>query len=335
MTLYYYLVVAGFGLIFGSFFNVVIYRTPKRMGLGDRSMCPACGGVIRWYDNVPLLSYLLLRGRCRGCRETISIRYPLIEGLASGLFVLVYWWSRNVVPGQLGVEPPRVASPELFIGLLLVSVVLIASATDITSGIVPNNVTYPALVMMLLLVTGTAVYRGQPGRITIAVATGFAGAAFLLAAGLIYGAVFMRPPAPGPVGAVASTPRGESPPREEDGEDEKGEQDDRCQDGPPKATGGESEQGWEDEGISTGLGMGDVKFVVFTGLALGFFHWYLLPVQLFIAPLAGVLVAVPMIVISRWRRKTRIPFVPFLSAGAVIALIWGNQIVDVYWKLSS
>ncbi|MHB8896504.1 MAG: prepilin peptidase, partial [Candidatus Geothermincolia bacterium] len=89
MVWFYYVVAAGFGLIFGSFFNVVIYRTPQDMGLGDRSICPECGMVIRWYDNIPLLSYALLKGRCRGCRKPISIRYPLVEATTAGMFVLI------------------------------------------------------------------------------------------------------------------------------------------------------------------------------------------------------------------------------------------------------
>ncbi len=77
-------VAAAYGLVFGSFLNVVIYRLPRGMSLvRPRSHCPACGATVRWFDNVPLLSYLLLRGRCRACRARISVRYPLVE-LASG-----------------------------------------------------------------------------------------------------------------------------------------------------------------------------------------------------------------------------------------------------------
>jgi leader peptidase (prepilin peptidase)/N-methyltransferase len=305
---FYYLVAAGFGLIFGSFFNVVIYRLPNEMSLGDRSKCPLCGMTIRWYDNIPLVSYVVLRGRCRGCKAPISIRYPLIEATTSGLFVLIYWWSRNVVPSELGLPAGKVITPELFIGLLMVSVLVIVSVVDITHGIVPNRVIYPGLVLMFLLVTGIAIYRGQPGRIGLSVATAATGAGFLLAAGLIYGALFLR-------GRVTSDEEPKAPGGKPAAEDEVGEDE-------------------EDEyGIPTGIGMGDVKMIAFTGLALGFFHWYLIIVQIFAGFLIGALASIPMLILAKKGRQDKLAFAPFLAAGAVIALVWGQQLVDLYLKL--
>ncbi|MGQ9707737.1 MAG: prepilin peptidase [bacterium] len=79
------------GLVFGSFFNVCIWRIPKGQSISyPPSYCPCCGKPIRFYDNIPILSYLILRGRCRDCRKPISIRYPLIEGFTALLFVLAY-----------------------------------------------------------------------------------------------------------------------------------------------------------------------------------------------------------------------------------------------------
>ncbi len=76
------------GLVVGSFDNVAIYRIPEGLSLwSPRSFCPACRSRIAWFDNIPLLSYLLLRGKCRCCGEPISPRYPLVE-LASGLLFL-------------------------------------------------------------------------------------------------------------------------------------------------------------------------------------------------------------------------------------------------------
>ena len=78
-----------FGLMVGSFLNVVIYRLPiGKSVIRPRSFCPGCGRTISWYENVPVLSWLLLRGKCRGCGSTISLRYPVIE-LLSGLLAVL------------------------------------------------------------------------------------------------------------------------------------------------------------------------------------------------------------------------------------------------------
>lgn len=77
------------GAVIGSFLNVVIYRVPRRMSIAwPPSHCPACKEKIRWYDNVPIVSWLLLRGRCRHCKAPISPRYPLVEALCGVLFAL-------------------------------------------------------------------------------------------------------------------------------------------------------------------------------------------------------------------------------------------------------
>src|SRR5258708_19506758 len=75
-------VVLVFGLVLGSFLNVVIARLPERRSLlAPRSACPVCGAPIAWYDNVPLLSFVVLRGRCRACATPIPWRYPLVEAM--------------------------------------------------------------------------------------------------------------------------------------------------------------------------------------------------------------------------------------------------------------
>jgi leader peptidase (prepilin peptidase)/N-methyltransferase len=95
--------------------------------------------------------------------------------------------------------------------------------------------------------------------------------------------------------------------------------------------GGDTDE--DPEEFATGIGMGDVKLLAFTGLALGYFHWYLVLVQLFVGFLIGALVAIPLLALARKGRKDLLPFAPFLAAGAIVALVWGYQIVDLYLKL--
>ena len=81
-----------FGLVIGSFLNVCVYRLPQDLSVvRPRSYCPDCNHPIAWYDNVPLLSYALLRGRCRHCKAAISLRYPAVELLTGVLFFVVVW----------------------------------------------------------------------------------------------------------------------------------------------------------------------------------------------------------------------------------------------------
>ncbi len=85
------IVIFLYGIVIGSFLNVCIYRIPKRESLSkERSHCMSCGYQLRWYDLIPVFSYLFLRGRCRQCKEHISIQYPLVETLNGVLYVLIF-----------------------------------------------------------------------------------------------------------------------------------------------------------------------------------------------------------------------------------------------------
>ncbi len=126
-----------FGLIIGSFLNVVIYRLPRGQSLVyPRSHCPSCDRPIMPYDNVPLLSYVLLRGRCRYCRARISPRYPLVElatGTVAALLMVTYG--------------PGIDTAVLFV----LSCALIAiTCIDIDYRIIPNVISYPGIVLGFL-----------------------------------------------------------------------------------------------------------------------------------------------------------------------------------------
>ena len=91
-TILFYVMVFGFGIVIGSFLNVCIYRIPKKEDIVKiNSHCMSCNYKLKWYDLVPIFSYLILGGRCRKCKTKLSIQYPLIESLNGILYVLVIW----------------------------------------------------------------------------------------------------------------------------------------------------------------------------------------------------------------------------------------------------
>ncbi len=127
------------GLIIGSFLNVCIYRWPRDESVvKPRSQCPHCGKMIGWRDNIPLLSYLLLKGRCRHCAEPISIRYPIVE-LLNGLFYAYLF-------GRFGAEPMT------FKIALFTSMMLVLIFTDLSDYILPDEITLGGLVLAFALI---------------------------------------------------------------------------------------------------------------------------------------------------------------------------------------
>ena len=126
-----------FGMAVGSFLNVCIYRLPRSISLiRPSSMCPSCRTKIAFYDNVPVASYLWLRGRCRHCGIAISPRYPLIE-LISGLFAVAVFAHYGL-------------SWEGLIVYALVSALVVITYIDIDHQIIPNVITYPGIVVGFL-----------------------------------------------------------------------------------------------------------------------------------------------------------------------------------------
>jgi len=131
-------VYALFGLVIGSFLNVCIYRIPLGKSIVfPGSSCPHCEVPIRFYDNVPLLSYLLLRGKCRSCGKPISIQYPLVE-LLTGLafYSCARMWQ---------------FTPPTYVNSLFLSVVIVLIFTDYHHRILPNVLTLPGVVAGILL----------------------------------------------------------------------------------------------------------------------------------------------------------------------------------------
>jgi leader peptidase (prepilin peptidase)/N-methyltransferase len=149
---------AVFGLLIGSFLNVVVHRVPAGQSVvSPPSACPACGHTIRRRDNVPVLSWLVLRGRCRDCTAPISARYPAVELTTAVLFGL----TALVVVGRspAGTTQDTVAQVVVLVALLYLMAISVAlTLIDIATHTLPNAIVYPSgIVLAVLLVVASAV----------------------------------------------------------------------------------------------------------------------------------------------------------------------------------
>jgi leader peptidase (prepilin peptidase)/N-methyltransferase len=251
-------VVGCFGLLVGSFLNVVIWRVPRGESVvHPRSRCPSCDAPIRERDNVPLVSWLLLRGRCRDCGEPISARYPLVELTTGVLFALLAWKIGN-----------HWALPA-FLYLAAVSVAL--ALIDIDVHRLPDVLTLPSYPVAAVLLTVGALAAHEP----FALARAAIGAAALF---LLYAVLWFVYP--------------------------------------------------------KGMGLGDVKLAGVLGIYLGYLSWGTLAVGAFFGFALGGVVGITLMAVGRATRKSKIPFGPFMLAGAMAAVFFGHSLAHAYISFS-
>lgn len=248
-------VVSGlYGLIIGSFLNVVIHRVPREESVNKpRSHCPSCGTTIRWYDNVPLISWLILRGRCRKCSSSISARYPLVEVATAATFVIV-----ALAIGASWVLPAYLAFSAVLIAL---------SGIDIDTKKIPNRLLYPAFAVGIVLLAAGSILDSEASRLVWAGVGGAVGFAILFVIWFI---------APG------------------------------------------------------GMGYGDVRLSGYIGMHLGYVGMGKVALGLFTGFLLGAVVGVGLMALGGRSRKSAIPFGPFLAAGAILAIVVGDPVLDAY-----
>ncbi len=259
-----------FGSAVGSFLNVVIYRLPRGMSVGQprRSFCPQCEHQIRWHDNIPILSFLLLGGRCRDCGAAISWRYPLVEGITGLLFALIYL--RQGIQGRADVG-------ELMIMIMLGCLLIVASAVDMDWLIIPDEISLFGLVGGLLagllmphIHVGPASYQTFERLTGLWHLDGLIGSAIGAVAGgamVLFFAV-----------AGALVFRREA------------------------------------------MGIGDAKLMAVVGAFLG---WKVALAAFFLAPFVGLAYGLPLLVL---RGKHVMPYGPFLSIGALLAMLFRAEL---------
>ena len=245
---------AVLGLVIGSFLNVVIHRVPKGESIvKPRSRCPKCGTEIAGRDNVPVVSWLVLRGRCRHCGEPISARYPAVEVLTAVLF--------GVVAGKLGFDW---ALPAF---LVLTAALVALSMIDLDTYRLPTPIIYTTIAISLPLLALAALLDGDARGIVEALAGG------AIAFGLLFVIHLISP---------------------------------------------------------RGMGFGDVRLAGLLGLFLGWIELPMVGVGLFLGFLLAAVVGIGLMIAGRRGRRDRVPFGPFLAAGALLAVLVGDAILRVY-----
>jgi leader peptidase (prepilin peptidase) / N-methyltransferase len=242
------------GLVIGSFLNVVIWRVPRGESVvRPGSHCPSCGEAIRPRDNVPVLSWALLRGRCRDCSARISGRYPAVELLTGAVFLALSL--------RIGLDAALPAF--LYLGAAGVALALI----DVDVKRLPNSIVLPSYVVAAVLLGTAALITGEWSNLLRAVV----GMAALF--GFYFLLVLVYP---------------------------------------------------------SGMGFGDVKLAGVLGLYLGYLGWAELVTGGFLGFLFGGVVGGALMVLRKAGRKSQIPFGPFMLVGALVAIVAGGALADLY-----
>ncbi|OGZ04187.1 MAG: hypothetical protein A2648_01210 [Candidatus Lloydbacteria bacterium RIFCSPHIGHO2_01_FULL_41_20] len=137
-----FLSVFVFGTIIGSFLNVVIFRYNTNFSLGGRSICLYCGKILRWYELVPLISFLVLKGRCATCRSRLSLQYPSVEFMAGTLFLFSFIYAKNNM-----IEAIFYFLPYLWV---VMSLILVIVVYDLRHKIIPDGLVFFFILLSLL-----------------------------------------------------------------------------------------------------------------------------------------------------------------------------------------
>lgn len=249
------------GLSVGSFLGAYSYRAARGKSVKvGRSFCDHCGKKIAWYDNLPVLSYLILGGKCRKCAKPISFRYPAIELSVALGFVGIYLLLSSC---PLNLEASPFCNLKNFLGPLALPYFILVTSVLIAVFVIDfeHQVISDTLVYFLFLITFLAVLLFSPSLLYLNLTSGFAAATFLLLISL--------------------------------------------------ATSGR------------GMGLGDVKFALASGLILG---WPETLVWLYVSFITGAVVGLILIAFGKARMGRQIAFGPFLVLSLAFTFIWGDQL---------
>ncbi|MBU0529479.1 prepilin peptidase [bacterium] len=239
------------GLAIGSFLNVCIYRLPKHVSISKpRSHCLKCDNQLKPWENIPVLSYIFLRGKCSNCHTPISLRYPFIEILTSIIFLLLYYYYGLTI--------------QTLLLCVLFSIVIVITFIDVDTQLISNE-------LLIFGLIPVSIYIVLPGLSNIGTnllgAIGLSGLFFLIG---YFGKILYK----------------------------------------------------EDS-----MGMGDIKYAFVIGLLLG---WKSGILAFGISFLSAAIIIFIYSITKNLKPRQKIPFGPFMSIGLLIALIWGEKIIEWY-----
>ncbi len=240
-----------FGLAVGSFLNCIIYRISINEKPKGRSYCPRCKHKLSYRDLVPVFSYISLLGKCRYCKEKISLEYPLVEFLTGTLFLFTY-----LIVG---------VSIELFFLFFVLFFLILIFVYDLKHYIIPDFANFSLIGLSFLYLFFFSFLENDFNELINGLFS--AGGVFLFFFLLFY---FTK---------------------------------------------------------GKGMGFGDVKFVIFMGLFLGFPN---ILVGLFISFILGAIIGLLLIALEKKKIKSQVPFAPFLIIGTLVAYFYGKEMIDFY-----
>lgn len=248
------------GLVLGSFLNCLVWRLKNEEGIGGRSHCPQCRHIIRWYDNIPVLSFFILRGRCRDCHAAISWQYPLVEVIMALLFAAAVWRV------GLGVDSPETWPTSAWLTIMrdwiFIFSLVAVFVTDLRWYLIFDQLTIPAG----LVIASLNLALGMPWPkllLSATIGTGFFLFQYLVSRGR-----------------------------------------------------------W--------LGGGDIRLGFLLGAALG---WPLVLPAIFSAYFIGALTGILLLAAAKKQWGSRLPLGTFLCVGALLALFYGQPLIDWYLRL--
>ncbi|HRH33295.1 MAG TPA: prepilin peptidase [bacterium] len=176
----YFIFIAIFGLIIGSFLNCLIWRLHTHESLGGRSHCRKCKKMIAWYDNIPVLSFLILKGQCRHCNDKISWQYPIVESITAILFILLF---QRVISLYGGIENWQFQAWLTIIrDLIFASALIVVFVTDILWYLIFDEVVIPATIAIGLINLGLGM-SWQSLIVSVIIGSGFFLSQFILSRG--------------------------------------------------------------------------------------------------------------------------------------------------------